>query len=629
MPAYDIFKDKPVSLAASAAWTLLSGAIDASVTAGTMVDASVFPTAMLGVSQYRIRIDTEEMIVTASSGDDVTLVRGVSGTTAAAHADGASVYHIVTADALGNLPYLSTLTTRVANTVLAGPTTGADAAPTFRSLVAADIPDISATYATVAGAEVPLTFSTGLTRTVNTVTVNTSQNIATLSNLTSNGLVTTSGGVGTLGVTVPASGILTFLATPSSANLAAAVTGETGSGALVFATSPTLSTPSAPGSGTDSEAWGKSVQATGNSGTVLGAFARANFAQGTSVGNDAQVTGTFATAIGRSSRAAQASNAFGYAAIVAGINSIGIGNSATVPAASAVSIGQGSGVAVTETGGIAIGQGALVTAAGAGGGQNIAIGQTALASEWRATAIGYSAKASAISATAVGWGAFSGFTHAVAIGRGAWTNAANQIAIGFSGGDSATDVFFESGHTSKYVDWPLGATITRTPSLIPIVLHGFDAFDATGSPTNDIAGGNLILAAGRGTGTAAGGNVLIQTAAAGGSSNNTKNALVTRATFASSGASGIGQSSPAALWHLGAGTATANTAPLKFTSGTNLTTPEAGAMEYNGTNLFFTRAGTTREGVLTQSAVTTEVIVSDTSVTVNIGGTTYKLLARA
>lgn len=48
--------------------------------------------------------------------------------------------------------------------------------------------------------EVPLTFSTGLTRTVNTVTVNTSQNIATLSNLTSNGFVKTSGGVGTLSI---------------------------------------------------------------------------------------------------------------------------------------------------------------------------------------------------------------------------------------------------------------------------------------------------------------------------------------------------------------------------------------------------------------------------------------------
>jgi hypothetical protein len=47
-------------------------------------------------------------------------------------------------------------------------------------------------------------------------------------------------------------GVATFLATPSSANLAAAVTGETGTGALVFATSPTLVTPAlgTPTSGT-------------------------------------------------------------------------------------------------------------------------------------------------------------------------------------------------------------------------------------------------------------------------------------------------------------------------------------------------------------------------------------------
>ena len=48
--------------------------------------------------------------------------------------------------------------------------------------------------------EVPLTFSTGLTRTVNTITVNTSQNISTLSNLTGNGFVKTSGGTGALSI---------------------------------------------------------------------------------------------------------------------------------------------------------------------------------------------------------------------------------------------------------------------------------------------------------------------------------------------------------------------------------------------------------------------------------------------
>lgn len=45
------------------------------------------------------------------------------------------------------------------------------------------------------------------------------------------------------GVSGLATGIATFLATSTSANLAAAVTNETGSGALVFATSPTLVTP--------------------------------------------------------------------------------------------------------------------------------------------------------------------------------------------------------------------------------------------------------------------------------------------------------------------------------------------------------------------------------------------------
>lgn len=45
------------------------------------------------------------------------------------------------------------------------------------------------------------------------------------------------------GVSGLGTGVATFLATPSSANLAAAVTDETGSGSLVFATSPTLVTP--------------------------------------------------------------------------------------------------------------------------------------------------------------------------------------------------------------------------------------------------------------------------------------------------------------------------------------------------------------------------------------------------
>jgi hypothetical protein len=58
---------------------------------------------------------------------------------------------------------------------------------------------------------------------------------ATLTNATGLPVATGISGLG--------SGVATFLATPSSANLAAAVTDETGTGALVFANSPTLVTP--------------------------------------------------------------------------------------------------------------------------------------------------------------------------------------------------------------------------------------------------------------------------------------------------------------------------------------------------------------------------------------------------
>jgi hypothetical protein len=66
---------------------------------------------------------------------------------------------------------------------------------------------------------------------------------ATSGALTANALVIGGGAGAAPTVTTTASGVLSFLGTPSSANLASMMTDETGSGSLVFATSPTLTTP--------------------------------------------------------------------------------------------------------------------------------------------------------------------------------------------------------------------------------------------------------------------------------------------------------------------------------------------------------------------------------------------------
>jgi len=62
---------------------------------------------------------------------------------------------------------------------------------------------------------------------------------------------------------------------------------------------------------------------------------------------------------------------------------------------------------------------------------------------------------------------------------------------------------------------------------------------------------------------------------------------------------GVGQLAPTAILHLKAGTAAAGTAPLKFTtaSAALLTTPEAGAFETDGTDLYFTNSAGVRRKI--------------------------------
>jgi hypothetical protein len=134
----------------------------------------------------------------------------------------------------------------------AGPTTGVTIVSGERCVAAWNGSD----FVKIATSTADGVTSVGGTGTVNGITL--SGTVTSTGNLTLGGALT---GVnlatqvtGTLpvanggtGITSFGSGVATFLGTPSSANLAAAVTDETGSGALVFAGSPSLTgTPTAP-----------------------------------------------------------------------------------------------------------------------------------------------------------------------------------------------------------------------------------------------------------------------------------------------------------------------------------------------------------------------------------------------
>jgi hypothetical protein len=95
------------------------------------------------------------------------------------------------------------------------------------------------------------------------------------------------------GVSGLGTGVATFLGTPSSANLASAVTDETGSGALVFANSPTLVTPAL---GTPSALVGTNITGTASGLTAGSVTTNANLTGAvTSVGN-ATSLGSFSSA---------------------------------------------------------------------------------------------------------------------------------------------------------------------------------------------------------------------------------------------------------------------------------------------------------------------------------------------
>lgn len=227
-------------------------------------------------------------------------------------------------------------------------------------------------------------------------------------------------------------------------------------------------------------------------------------------------------------------------------NSVAIGLRANYAANYRDGVVIGTDAASDQQGAVVIGSnanGMHNPAYGAASGSDlVALGSGAKAYGWRTTSLGAFAGAGGQSSTAIGAGAFAGCSHCVAVGKGAFVVGFPTFGLGnnYAGGILASEssqIYFGNGWAHRFPAHPVNNTEfppnddSYWPVNRKVVLHGTDAFDARPVPSSlHVAGGDIVLMAGRGTGTANGGRVQLMTAPpAAGTTANDKNPAVVAA----------------------------------------------------------------------------------------------------
>lgn len=289
--------------------------------------------------------------------------------------------------------------------------------------------------------------------------------------------------VGTLAVssvTGLGTGVATFLATPSSANLASAVTDETGTGALVFANTPTLVTPNiGAATGTSVNLSSRATIDTLTIGRGGATAVASNTALGYQALNSASLTGTVNVGVG-------------YQALLA--NTSGAGNTAVGNAALTACTTGGDNVAVgsiaaksvtTGGGNTAIGVASLENLSTSN--YNIAIGVAAIRNRDAAANIGIGLSAAQGSATV----ANNTGNSLVAVGYGALASDTSGAANNAFGNDALT-ACTTGGTNSAFGHQSLTACTTGSNN---VGIGGSAASTLTTGSRNTIIGQGTVISA--------------------------------------------------------------------------------------------------------------------------------------